>query len=58
MISFCMSDIEHKDSDKGLKVGSQIPIEQMTDINKDTLDFTRILNDSKGILLDFFRGAF
>ncbi|MBD3215363.1 MAG: hypothetical protein GF311_22330 [Candidatus Lokiarchaeota archaeon] len=53
-----MSDIEHKDSDKGLKVGSQIPIEQMTDINKDSLDFTKILNDSKGILLDFFRGAF
>jgi hypothetical protein len=53
-----MSDIEHKDSDKGLKVGSQIPIDQLVDINENILDFTKVLKDSGGILLDFFRGAF
>lgn len=53
-----MNDIDQKNTDKGLEEGSKVPIEKMIDIDDNVLDFKEILTQSRGILLDFFRGAF
>lgn len=53
-----MSDIDHKESNKGIEVGSRTSVEKLVDIDGKTLVFKELLEDSMGILLDFFRGAF
>lgn len=54
-----MSDIDEKDyPDKGLPIGIEVPQKNFTDIYGEEIQFEIILSSYRGILLDFFRGAF
>jgi hypothetical protein len=44
--------------DKGLPIGAKVPQKNFTDIYGEKIQFEDILTTSRGILIDFFRGAF
>lgn len=44
--------------DKGLPIGTKVPQKDFTDIYGEKIQFEDILTTSRGILIDFFRGAF
>ena len=45
------------DSEKGLLVGSQAPMIDTVDIHGNQINLTDILQENRGLLIDFFRGA-
>lgn len=44
-------------SEKGLKTGSKAPNIDTVDINGEKINLNEILNENRGLLIDFFRGA-
>jgi len=44
-------------SEKGLKTGSKAPFIDTVDINGEKINLNEILKENKGLLIDFFRGA-
>ncbi len=45
------------DSEKGLLVGSQAPMIDTVDIYGKIINLTDVLRNYRGLLIDFFRGA-
>ena len=45
------------DSEKGLKTGSKAPKIDTVDIHGNKINLTDILQGYRGLLIDFFRGA-
>ena len=44
-------------SEKGLKTGSKAPAIDTVDINGEKINSNDILKEKRGLLIDFFRGA-
>ena len=44
-------------SEKGLKTGSMAPMIDTVDIHGEKINLTDILQENRGFLIDFFRGA-
>jgi len=44
-------------SEKGLMTGSKAPMIDTVDINGEKINLTDILQENRGLLIDFFRGA-
>ena len=44
-------------SEKGLKTGSKAPMIDSVDIHGEKINLTGILQEYRGLLIDFFRGA-
>ncbi len=44
-------------SEKGLKTGSKAPMIDTVDIHGNQINLTDILQENRGLLIDFFRGA-
>jgi len=44
-------------SEKGLKTGSKAPTIDTVDINGEKINLNEILKEKRGLLIDFFRGA-
>ncbi len=44
-------------SEKGLQIGSKAPMIDTVDIYGNSINLTSILSKNRGLLIDFFRGA-
>ncbi len=44
-------------SEKGLKTGSKAPMIDTVDIHGEKINLTDVLQENRGLLIDFFRGA-
>ncbi|MBY9016811.1 MAG: hypothetical protein KGD68_14065 [Candidatus Lokiarchaeota archaeon] len=44
-------------SEKGLMTGSKAPMIDTVDIHEKEINLTDVLQDYRGLLIDFFRGA-
>ncbi len=44
-------------SEKGLKTGNKAPMIDTVDIHGNQINLTNILQENRGLLIDFFRGA-
>jgi len=44
-------------SEKGLQIGSKAPMIDTTDIYGNSINLTKILQENRGLLIDFFRAA-
>ena len=45
------------DSEKGLQIGSKAPMIDTVDIHGNKINLTELLQENRGLLIDFFRGA-
>jgi peroxiredoxin len=52
-----MSKQNNYADDKGLSIGEEAPQFSITDIDGNQLDLSEILQNYRGLLIDFFRGV-
>ncbi len=52
-----MSNKNNYAGDKGLSVGEKVPQFSITDGDGNKIDLSEILQNNKGLLIDFFRGV-
>jgi hypothetical protein len=52
-----MTEEDFSDSKKGLTVGTKAPIIDTIDIYGNQINLTKILKSYRGVVIDFFRGA-
>ena len=44
-------------SNRGLQVGDNAPLFEISDIEKKTVNLEKLLQDYQAVMLDFFRGS-
>ncbi|MHA2288023.1 MAG: hypothetical protein ACXABG_04470 [Promethearchaeota archaeon] len=45
------------ESEKGLQIGSKAPMIDTVDIHGNKINLTELITENRGLLIDFFRGA-
>ena len=48
--------VEEPTRPKGLSIGSKAPLFNLNDIDGNNINLSQLLNQYKGVLIDFFRG--